>query len=596
MSQPVNACLEVWMPFNIVFRSSLVAVLLSLPAQGIAAVMLAGGHLPVCSSMSQEHCASNKTWPEESLRGHRYQISDSGILRWALAQSQRSDDAELLPWLAVLRSLVTEDSLTRGELIERIRSAEVTWELTDRDQSGTALGEDLYQQIDDTAWWGLMDHLQMAVGNQTEQVRLDDSRQQATIDIFRRFVAMAAEKSDRERPLIAVSTAASRDPYDALDFYLQVFEQAGAEVIWLPLDAAVRRARSDRSCPDLARYQSTELGSQDRQRVWPAHFLSQLAFCHSLDAGLEIVTDIDGLFLNGGDQWLTLNAFRDPSGQATPELSVLLRRLEQGEMVIGGTSAGAAVQSTRHMISNGSNSSALLHGAVASPPPDPGCRRARSCPEGLTGDSLTHHPQGGLGSSPFGVVDTHFSERQRQFRLLQLLIESEQRYGLGIDETTALLVTPLGASDLAAVAGNDESSNSKQDRQRFALEVIGAQAAWLIDTGPAVVQASQPLDVYSVKLLRIPGGSRVKFDLSTGIVSTLSENREFPQQACTVLTTNQSFNELLETETGETHARGRCHILSLSDTHRARGLIELGNSKENRALPMTWRLRVEAKD
>jgi predicted alpha/beta hydrolase family esterase len=34
-----------------------------------------------------------------------------------------------------------------------------------------------------------------------------------------------------KRPLIAVVTASARDPFESIDFYTQVFEQAGADVI-----------------------------------------------------------------------------------------------------------------------------------------------------------------------------------------------------------------------------------------------------------------------------------------------------------------------------------------------------------------------------
>jgi len=48
--------------------------------------------------------------------------------------------------------------------------------------------------------------------------------------IYRAFVAMAREVSGRERPRLLVSTASGRDPYAAIDFYLALFAQAGAEV------------------------------------------------------------------------------------------------------------------------------------------------------------------------------------------------------------------------------------------------------------------------------------------------------------------------------------------------------------------------------
>ncbi len=456
---PVNSSTLTNMSFRF-FISVLLVIIQVEPAQ--SRVMLAGGHLPVCTSMSGSQCSGSPGWDEQALSEHRYRIDTDALRRWTEAVEASDDQYLARDWLQLLIHLRDDDGRwrERGDLTRQIRDARLRF--PDDPHRDDIFGETLYQSADDRQWMRLLDHFQQAVGERREQVMLAASRNNDSVAVFQRFVAMAAEVSDRERPLIAVSTASSRDPYDALDFYLQVFEQAGAKVIWLPLDAAVRRAREHGDCDNLSAHQASELGSHDRQRVWPEHFEQQLKFCRSSDAGLEIVDQIDGLFLNGGDQWLTLHAFRGPDGKATPELERVLARLDAGELVLGGTSAGAAVQSGSDMISNGGNRAALVHGAFASPPPAPGCQRSGRCPEGLDGDSLTYHPPGGLGSIPFAIVDTHFSERQRQLRLMRLLTDSDQRFGLGADETTALVISPEADA-------------------RYRLEVVGAAAAWLFD-------------------------------------------------------------------------------------------------------------------
>jgi hypothetical protein len=49
--------------------------------------------------------------------------------------------------------------------------------------------------------------------------------------------------------------------------------------------------------------------------------------------------------------------------------------------------------------------------------------------------------RGGLGLFPYGVLDSHFSRRTREARLIRAVADSGMDYGFGVDENTALLVT-----------------------------------------------------------------------------------------------------------------------------------------------------------
>ncbi|TVS09680.1 MAG: hypothetical protein EA419_12385, partial [Wenzhouxiangella sp.] len=216
---------------------------------GSAQILLAGGNLPVCSSMGGHGCEPMTAWPQQALDMHLYRVTEARIERW---QASLGDSAHS-PAARELRTALDQLALEHAAPVSR------SWF---SDQLG-ASDAARYDALDDRARWQLLDHFQEPVGARGEKVRLRDSSSQATIDIFERFVAMARETSGRERPRIGVSTASSRDPFDALDFYLQVFEQAGAEVYWLPLDRAFSAARAASRCEDLAEFQAELLGTWD---------------------------------------------------------------------------------------------------------------------------------------------------------------------------------------------------------------------------------------------------------------------------------------------------------------------------------------------
>ena len=123
---------------------------------------------------------------------------------------------------------------------------------------------------------------------------------------------------------------------------------------------------------------------------------------------LAQLKDATGVFFTGGDQVKTMEVLKDGS------LADALRRRYEKGVVFGGTSAGAAIMSTQ-MITGEGDFTVIDGGKVQTVV--------------------------GLGLLPDDViVDQHFIKRQRQNRLFGLILQSGRKYGIGIDEDTALLV------------------------------------------------------------------------------------------------------------------------------------------------------------
>jgi cyanophycinase-like exopeptidase len=366
--------------------------------QANAQLMLTDGQLAVCSSMRPEACRGRPDWPDQALTATRYRIERARIVRWALAQQLTMEHTALSQWTEGLLSLGNGDSgaLSRRDFIATLERLQNRFDTPGSAIIASDRNDDHNGPIDEAVLNGLLDFFQHEQRDRRERVALDQSTDRAAVSILTDFVERAAGISERERPLVAISTAAARDPYAELAYYRQVFKQAGADVVWLPLDAAVQRARSEANCLDLARYQVLELGVHDRQRHAPERFREQIVFCLDRNAGIERVVRIDALFLNGGNVARVLKSFHGATGRATAELEVLRRRLSDRKVLVGGAGAGAIV-----------------------------------------------HSAGRLGTLPFGLITTEFSTGQGQIVMARDLIDRNHRYGLGIDTSSAVFVDRL---------------------------------------------------------------------------------------------------------------------------------------------------------
>jgi cyanophycinase len=273
------------------------------------------------------------------------------------------------------------------------------------------------------------------------------------VAVYQSFVDQANLRKPQSaaRAKILVVTASSRDPFEVADFYEGVFQQAGAEVEWLPLDRNYQVARAleslgQKGCAQLEQIRGKN-NSYYREHIYPKRAAKQQAFCEMPQRMLDALSQAQGIFFNGGDQSLTLASLLLPDGRVSPELSLIKQRMQSGDLIVGGTSAGTAVQAGGvaqarpvAMISNGDPSQVMSRGVFASEPPSERCLATQSCPLGVLGSDVTYRSQGGSGLFNSGLLDTHFSERERETRLIVLSAETKQSLGFGVDEATALLV------------------------------------------------------------------------------------------------------------------------------------------------------------
>lgn len=142
--------------------------------------------------------------------------------------------------------------------------------------------------------------------------------------------------------------------------------------------------------------------------------------------GIKLVEEASGLFFTGGDQ-IHITSLMG----GTPLQKIMHKRYEK-DLIIAGTSAGAAMMSNSMILDGNGEENPRLRAVEIGP---------------------------GMDLIIGAIIDTHFSQRGRHGRLLSAVAHYPQDLGLGIDEDTAMII----------------------EKDHF--EVIGSGAVTVIDGG-----------------------------------------------------------------------------------------------------------------
>jgi cyanophycinase len=188
--------------------------------------------------------------------------------------------------------------------------------------------------------------------------------------ILRAFFESAG--SDMAR--IGIIPVASREPTIVGDRYAQIFTDMGAKQVQLM---------------DIRHREECE------QDQW-----------------LDVLDECSGVFVTGGDQVRLCDVIG-----GTPLVQAIKAKLKGNELVLAGTSAGAAMMGEK-MIAGGSSGESPNQALV----------------------DLSY----GLGIIPEILVDQHFHNRNRMARLLSAIACNSDKLGIGIDEDTCLAIADDG--------------------------------------------------------------------------------------------------------------------------------------------------------
>nr|WP_295771662.1 hypothetical protein [Rhodoferax sp.] len=344
----------------------------------------------------------------------------------------------------------------------------------------------------------------------------------ASVAISESFVAAARAANGGKKPLIGVVTA-SAEPHPFVDHDINMFAlaSAGADVVYLPLEGGYRQALDAQDCANVRYYYDRYTNSNPPRPVYHADLLYpdlsalQQRLCANNAALLNATLErLNGIYFSGGDQTRHLESLltEDSSGHYTvpsAQLAILQRRHAQGQLVVAGTSAGNHFQGGGlwrgkpvPMVGGGDSYDALKAGFAI------GEGSAAAASElGKPGDSIAYapivYPHGGLGVFRFGVLDSHFSKRTREGRLVRAVSDSGMDYGFGVDENTALKVSQADATGTThfSVVGaggvfivDVRGAKASADADRHFL-IAGARLHYLLPGDRASIDAQGDLQV-----------------------------------------------------------------------------------------------------
>ncbi len=477
-------------------------------------LFLVGGGLKSCSSMAIKNCNTNALSKNAQLKQAKkenyYKIGKKTVNFINNYWPESFNDENQKQVIELITNIQTDEKPTlfsKSQLKSVFRRYD---------------NNSIINKLNDAEYFLLLDLLEQPVltnngsGRLKEHVDLTNSNNAFSTEIYQKFVSLAKHISNKNKPKILVLTASARDPFEAVDFYLAAFTQAGGDTQWLPLDATLNsliNQPGDRQqvCQQLISTRLNIQGSANRELVYPDLTNQQLQACLSPNNILSAISQADGIFINGGDQSLTAKAFINSDGSDSAAFKLIKEKLSSNNLIIGGTSAGTAVmsggtykQSSIAMITNGQSNTAVFRGAKKDVLPQEGCQKSNACNKALLNDDLTYNSKGGLGLFHWGIMDTHFSERGRQGRLARLALDTNTRFAFGVDEATALIVSNI----------NSETPN---------FEVTGQSGVFIVDN--SLKQSNRVTTHY------ITRGDTAKLTTKELIISAASWKKAISEQA-----------------------------------------------------------------
>lgn len=511
-------------------------------AEGDYSLMLIGGGLEFCSSLTPRECSTPLAAQNTDVSTNFYQLSESNVA--ALSQLSWLQEREVLKsnLIALADSVSKQVSgkLTRRQLFNHLRNHEVM--IGERIVRGGNISSQLHRE-ELAAFLDVLQvgHFESGLLGQGARLKplidLNNSKSRSSQLLLQQFVKLAAKNKPLKNTHILLVTSAQRDPYVQVDVYSQIFEQLGVKVSWLPIDMAyfqtldqMERSESE-SCNLLAENQARYLNLYGRGVVYPDLYQRQIEFCEKPKKLKEMLAAADGIYFVHGDPHRLRDTFVGSTEQASKTLTEIKSKMLTNQIIVAADdgAARALVGNLNAQVSSAMLMEGSSHGALSSPSfhsfsPLKGCHKYQQCPKNYQDGSLTYHKGGGLGLFPYGTVDTRLSELARQGRLVKAIAETNGSTGYGLDERTALLV-----------------SSKSNEAIAVKMEVIGENGLYVFDSSEIERDSEFSNAILSVKNHYLTPGDRILFRHGKFVISFADWKYSKNQVAKPLITSGGAF-------------------------------------------------------
>lgn len=406
-------------------------------------MMLLGSDFELCRSSATHYCSGEQaaTFSNNRTRSAiQYKLAITQIEKMMHVDRWRPSRQALRYDLHLLFNAIAKKTGTKILSYPQLLSA---WKSMAIRRDGKLLsGHSLFLSMTESELSMILDHLEFAqidhFGRRIkEAIVLDDETGSSTLN----FVKTIIKNSTKKKPNIIIATVGNRDSFSDVDIYVQLFNQYGAQVSWLPIDAALNQLVADKKqCSELTHYRANIMKSYDRRRVYKDLVALQKSYCENMQLFNDKILAADALVIVGDDPRL-LNKSLLINGKDSKLLSLIRQRMNSNQLAviaIGNMAKGVVDKSTAGAVILGGNSEhALQDGTSTLEQLSRACKEYDACD--IDYNSVIYQ-QGGLGLLNFPIVDTQVSSSGNIARLAQVAIDSMPGQSLSIDKDTALLI------------------------------------------------------------------------------------------------------------------------------------------------------------
>jgi cyanophycinase-like exopeptidase len=434
-------------------------------------LMLIGSELPYCRSSSLHRCNTQQLGDfnlSTSRRAPLYNVSPTQIEQvmnpslWHFSRQALRHDLNIV--LRELSKTTSSKHLSKEQLLTRWKRINISSE--QRQLSGysllTRLNSKEKNMIFDFFELPQFDSFSNRI---KEAVNLSDKLYLKSVTLFKRVVEQARLVKTNPKPNILFVTAGDRDPFENVDSFNSIFSQSGAKATWLPIDSALATLLGDRaSCRQLDSYRNSISNNYSRARIYPDLVKIQLQYCNEPSKIFEAIEQADAIVFTGQSPILLRKSLVDSTGKSTAVLKAIKSQMFANKLFvasIGGATLAMGGGKDRQnntvaMMISGNSEMAFQSGTVTN----------RNCDDYLQcqdqdNRTVNYEQHGGIGLFSVGVVDTEISSNSNFGRLTKVAFDNHNKFGIGLDQLTAVLV--------------------RVDDEHTSLEVAGFGGATVID-------------------------------------------------------------------------------------------------------------------